>query len=384
MASKMSLLFVPMEKPAAIRLPKPSDRMKVLPPMREETQDTNYELDVEAMGHILFQCPAVIETYVERWMAHDQSEEESPNDALMQLLMSLSIQRPILQISARTIVNELGRHDGYLHDISFLTNFRHKHGSHDFELSDRLIIDGASVVVESFPDLFTFRLKMLLMGLLCHHEGKSFLQKKINESKTTVIYGGFKYDYILAKTCDRSSYVIALIVFMLRYCATMMPTDENAVDIEELAKQESAFEAYSVLDTFIKEMRTRVGHLGGLLEEIPEKLCVYHHKTHDNDRILHGIPIEIVASETWSFLWLEWMWRTQAWRNVTQESTSDDEHMEDPINEETSTVVGILRFVEDLWRAKSTLLYLNYYEYFEEWDQIRLMPFIQTYEAAHR
>jgi len=38
--------------------------------------------------------------------------------------------------------------------------------------------------------------------------------------------------------------------------------------------------------------------------------------------------------------------------------------------------------MEDLWRAKSLVLYTNYVEFFHEWDQVRLMPLLERMEES--
>lgn len=377
-------MFVPMEKPAAIRLPDVFEQRKLaaMPPMKETLRDENCEYDVEALGHLLFQCPATIETFVDHWLSHDQTQSESPNDTLLNFLMSLANQNPVLQITSRVVVNALGRRESYSHDINFLTNFRHENGNHDYEVSDKLLIALAGPAAEKLPALYQIRLSFLLTGFLCHNEGKNFTQHRPNTSKTSATFAGFRYDKILAETYDRSAYVVAMVCALTRYCDVMMRGEvtEGPRSVEKLAREESAYEIFAILDTFIREIRHRSSRLSSVLtNDIPDALCCYSHGVHNEDTILFGIPAQVVASDVWTLLWLEWAWKSEIWRQAPSTSFDPEKPAKDDVS---TTVIGLSRILQDVWRAKSLLLYHNYYEFFVQWDAERLMPSIQRFEAA--
>ena len=384
MTKDESRMFIPIEKPSAIRVPRVTDHSWQKPLISPEPVDEAYIQDVEALAHILFRCPAVIESYIERWMSFDINKDERGLESIESLFMMLVTHKPVLHITSRPIKNEFGHADGYENLIGFLINYMNKSSDlskqHDYELGQKHLNHTTAHRSGENPDVFQMRLSMILTGLLCHDGASNFRLKQINASQTAAVFSGFKYDTILAEIHDRSAYTSAYIVFLLRYCVTMMPhmdqMDENEdtppppeQSIEDLADQESAFELRELLDRLVTQIRSYSTRTFLMADEVPQEYCVYKEGEHDNDTLLFGIPIQVVTHEWWTILWIEWVWVSAVWRQ--------------PSKVDSTRTIGLLRIMEDLWRAKSLVLSTTYFEFFEGWDEARLMPFLSRVENVN-
>jgi hypothetical protein len=85
--------------------------------------------------------------------------------------------------------------------------------------------------------------------------------------------------------------------------------------------------------------------------------------------------MRVVTDEDNTLLWIEWAWKSGAWQNP------DEEYEEG--GTQTQRVFGLVRLIQDLWRAKSLVLYANYYEFFDAWDSQRFFPFIEQLENLY-
>jgi hypothetical protein len=187
----------------------------------------------------------------------------------------------------------------------------------------------------------------------------------------------------LAPLQDRSAYTVALLRFLIRYCTVSLPSDAQILEEEEdeerlaqRARQELSFEMFEIVKECLSHVRQRYDTMISSADELNDAECAYHPNVHNGRTILFGIPATVVASETRTILWIEWLWSTNAWRKFVSL----------PAAEETaSTTVqttGLTVIFDNLWRAKSALLSVNYYEFFDVWDRERLLPLLVSIEEA--
>lgn len=320
-----------------------------------------FRKDVKALAHTFLSCPAVTEAFILHWMKSSKTRDGyEPERSLEELMTTLANHNCVLSLTFHNTVDSLGNHRGKSCDFSLLVNHAGRGGDEDFDCDEDTLQQYVKSTGLIDSGAFNTRLSYLVLALLCYPGIESFRQEEVRVNDLSCRYSNFGSDMQLQAGHDRSIFFVCLMNFIVDYL-------HEVVTRERYPEEEfqTAMDIFLLADKFVREMRDRCSWvlLGNDEENMhKEGLFSYKNGAHDEQAHFFGVPAGVVnheGCEKRTLLWLEWAWKTIA---------ADD-------------IRGLRAKVNNLWRAKSALMWRDYYSFFYKWDRTVLLPALQALAA---
>jgi hypothetical protein len=331
-----------------------------------------------ALGHMLFTCPAVIEKYISFWFSTTHAHRENLMEnvhTLFQLLVNIT---PVLQLRIQRTVDFLNKPLSRVCGISFLRDMRQTGGEFNYECDDVLLKHKMKQFDTDVPSkLIDARMSVVLTNIITHKERGGFLQWNETVGTPTTVLTGFESNDILRESIDSSAWFVALLLHILNYCEALLngteetnvTNSQNAAEVD--ARVVTASEIFTVCNELMHTMRTWCSSISWHSIQLDDTLRTYTTKSDAlslRDDVLYGIPFDVVAKPQNTFLWLEWFWCDSRRHHTV--AAKDGEEKDMPLH-------GLRRGIADLWRAKSVILTAEYQAFFDDWDKTWLFPLIK-------
>jgi len=375
-------------------------------------RDPFFVASVDALGHMLFACPPVIDRFVANWFSTVPVHREELLRNISHFLDMCTHVSPVLQLRISRGAEYTGNSLTRICGVSFLRDMVHGRGETDYECDDRLIKRALAWFDYDKPDAVSdARVATVLMNLVTHKARGGFTQLRETEGTPTTILSHFESNDVLRRALDTSAWFVAVLHHVLVFCEALLDAppppakkkpdagddameidtpDEDAapplmpgtsewvaaktqkhVDsaIEVDARVATASEIFNHCNKWMHEIRQHCKAIALLSVQLPDALQTYEPTRKgltESEELLYGIPIEVVVDPQLTFLWLEWVW-------CRAERPRAEDEAELPL-------AGMRRAMADLWRAKGVLLADEYRTFFAEWDATWLFSVVA--EAA--
>lgn len=324
-----------------------------------------FRKDLRALAHTFLSCPAVTEAFILHWMKSAKTRDGyDPERSLEELMSTLANHHCVLSLTFHNTVDSLGNSRGKTCDFSLLVNHAGRGGDEDFDCDEdtlRQYVESTGLV-DMMP--FNARLNYLVMALLCYPGAESFRLETVRINNLACVYSNFGGDHLLQASQDRSIFFVCLVNFIVDYIHETVTRDKYPEE-----EFQTAMDVFLLADKFVRELRDRCSWiLSGEDEERMTKDGLYNYRSGVHDETTHffGVPAAVVngeGCEKRTFLWLEWAWKTGAIGGA-------------------DGIAGLRHKINNLWRAKSSLMWRDYYSFFYKWDRQVLMPALKALAAA--
>lgn len=339
---------------------RPTAEQLGLTPEAAEEAALLFQKHVKALAYTFLSCPAVVEAFILHWMKSAKTRDGyDPERSIEELMTTLSNHRCVLSMTFHNTVDSLGNQRGKTCDFSLLVNHAGRGGDEDFDCDE----DTLRQYVEStgLIDMVAFnaRLNYLVLALLCYNGTESFRLEDVRVNNLACRYSNFGSDAQLQAGQDRSIFFLCLMNFIVDYLHEIVTRDRYPEE-----EFQTAMDVFLLADKFVRELRDRcswITHGDDDERMLKEGLYAYKSRVHDDGRThLFGVPVAVVnheGCEKRTLLWLEWAWKTMAADSGA-----------------AAGIRGLREKVNNLWRAKSYLMWRDYYSFFHKWDRQVLMP----------
>jgi hypothetical protein len=318
---------------------------------------------VKAAAYLFLRCPAVIEAFILHWMkAGARKTIRDPDDGLKDLLATLVNHDPCLSLTFHHTVDPLGRDIGRTADIALFMNYAVDESEGQIYCDEDTLLQyvAASGLVDR--NQIETRLTFLIMALIVYKGKEGFRIERVGVNNLFCTYTNFGSNALLNEHHDHSAFFICAVNFIVDYLHSVVTTTEASE-----AEFQTAIDLLALVDRKVRSLRDWASWILTEKDEVMEPLYVYEPHQHDEENFIFGIPAQVLRSESTarrSLLWLEWAWRRPVVAAKEKEAAEGEEIL----------AHGLREKINNLWRAKSLLMWSDYHRFFYDWDREQLLP----------